>query len=96
MECTGHIMSHAPSVRTCACEASSKLHRLSGSYSSGIGCSASQVVSSIGDCASNVTGVSDLIRVEENKSKMVKTYRGSLPIHCAGINWLWALEVALI
>ena len=51
------------------------------SSSSGIGPSASQVVSLIGDGACDVTGVSRQNSVGEDKTIMFKTYNGPLPIH---------------
>ena len=54
---------------------------MSGSSSSEIGPSASQVISSIGDVASDMTDVSGLKSVGEDKSTMFKTYRGPLPIY---------------
>ena len=81
MECADHVMPHAPYLGIYECAAMGKLRRLSGSSSSGIGPSTSQVMSSIGDGASDVSGVSRLSSVGEDKSRMFKTYRGSLPIH---------------
>ena len=63
---------------------SSKLRRLSGSSSSGIGLSASQVILSIRDGVSDMTGVSGLNSVGEGKSKMFKAYRAPLP---APLRW---------
>ena len=81
-------MSRAPNVRKCECVASDKFRRLSGSSSCGIGPSASQVMSSTGGGASDVTGVSGLKNFGEDKSTMFKTYFGSLPINCVGLNFL--------
>ena len=52
------------------------MHRLSGLSSSEIGPSVSQVMPSI---VSEVTGVSDVDSVGEDKSMMFKAYRGPLP-----------------
>ena len=59
--------------------ASSKLQRLSGSSSSGIGPLASLVMTSIGDGASEVTGISGVNSVGEDKLMMSKVYRAPLP-----------------
>ena len=81
MECTGHAMSHAPYVSICECAAPKKVRRTSGSTAYDVGLSASQVVMSVGDSTSNVTGISSLNSVCEDKSLVFKTYRGPLPIH---------------
>ena len=78
MESTGHVMPHAPYVGICECAATKKVRRLSGSSSSKIGTSMSQVMSSI---ASEVTGVSGINSIGEDKSMMFKTNRDPLPIH---------------
>ena len=78
MECAGHIMSHAPYVSVCECAASKKVLRLSGSSSSEIGPSVSQVMSSI---VSEMTGVSGVNSFGEDKWMMFKSYPGPLPTH---------------
>ena len=65
----------------CKCAASDNFRRMSGLSSSGIFPLAAHVVSSIGDVASGVTGVSGLNSVGEDRTTMFKTYRGPLPIH---------------
>ena len=71
MECAGHVASQPPHVSVYECVESGKLRRLSGSSSSGIGLSASQVVSSIGDVASDLTGVSGLNSIGEDSTMML-------------------------
>ena len=78
MECAGHVMSHAPYVGICECVASKKVRRLSGSLSSEIRPSVSNVMSFI---VSDVTVVSGVNSVGEEKSMKFKTYRGPLLIH---------------
>ena len=73
-------MSHAPYVGICECTASKRMHRLLGSSSSEIGPSVSQVMLSI---ASEVTGISGVNSIGEDKSMIFKTYRGPMPIHPA-------------
>ena len=55
MECVGHVMLQTPYVSVCEYVASRKLSQRSGSSSSGIGPSASQIMSMIGDGTSDVT-----------------------------------------
>ena len=81
MDCADHVTSHAPYMGICECAASGKLCRFSGSSSSDIRPSASQVVSSVGDGSSGLAGVSGLESVCEDRSMMFKTYSGPLPIH---------------
>ena len=71
-------MSHAPYVGICKCAAFKRVRRLSDSSPSEIGLSVSEVISSI---AYDVTGVSGVNGVGEDKSMMFKTYRCPLPIH---------------
>ena len=78
MECFGHVMSLASYVGVCKCAASKKIRRLSGSLSFEIGPSVLQVMSYI---ASEVTGVSGVNSIGEEKSMMFKAYRAPLPIH---------------
>ena len=78
MECAGHFMSHAPYVGICECAACKKVFRLSGSSLSKIDPSVTQVMSSI---ASEVIGVSGVNSIGEDKSMMIKTYRGTLLNH---------------
>ena len=81
MKCAGHLTLHTLYVGVCKIVASGMLCRLFGSSSSDIGSSASQIVSSIGDGASDMTRVSGLNSVGNEKSTMIQKYRGSLPIH---------------
>ena len=81
MDYAGHVMSHAPYGDVWECAASGKLRQLSGSSLSGIGPSASQDVSSISGGASDVTGISSLDSLSEEKTKMFKTYSGLLQIY---------------
>ena len=81
MDSAGRVISHAPYVGICKFAASGRLRRFSGSSSTGIGPSASQIVSSVGDDASDVTGVSGLNSIGEDKSMMLKTCNGPMPIH---------------
>ena len=74
-------MSHAPYVGICECAASRKLRRQSGSSSYGIGPSTSQVMLSIADDDSGVTGVSGVNNVGNDRSMMFKVYRGHLLIN---------------
>ena len=67
-ECADHVMPHAPYIGTCKCATSGKLRLFSGMSSSGIGLLVSEVLSSIGDGASDVTGVSGLNCPCEDKS----------------------------
>ena len=73
MECAGHVASFAPYVSICEYVASDKLRRLSGSSSSDIGLSASQIMSSIGEGASDVNGISSSNSVGKDKTMMFKT-----------------------
>ena len=70
-------MYHAPYVSICECAASKKVRLLSES-SSEIGLSVSQVVLSI---VSEVTGVSGVNGVGEDKSITFKAYLAPLQIH---------------
>ena len=81
MECAVHVVSHAPNEGVCEFAVSSKLRQLLGSSLSGIGPSISQDVSLISDGASDLTGVSSLNSIDEDKMMMFKTYIGPLPIH---------------
>ena len=81
MECAAHVMSHALYMSVCKYAASRKLHRSSSSSLSRIGISSSQIASSIGYGTSEVTDVSGLNSVGEDKSMMFNTYYGTLPIH---------------
>ena len=74
-------MSHKPYVHVCEWAVSGKLRRLSDSSLSGIGSSASEIMPSVGDGASNVNGVSSLDSVGEDKSAMLNTYSSPLPIN---------------
>ena len=80
MECADHLMSHAPLLGIRECAASRKLRRLSDSSLSKIGPWASQMMSSI-DLVSDVTSVSSVHSVDEDKSKMFETCLSPLPIH---------------
>ena len=73
MEYAGYVAPHAPYVVMCDCAAYGRLHRLSGSSSSGNSPPVSQVVSSIGDGASDVTGVSCLKSVGQDNTIIFKT-----------------------
>ena len=86
MDFVGHVMPHSPYVGICECTASKKVRRLSGSSSSGIDFSASQVVLSVEDSTTDVTGVSNFNSDGEDKSIMFTAYRVPLPIHRAGMN----------
>ena len=81
MENAGHVASNSPDESVCECASSGKMHRFSGSFSSGIGSSASQVMLLIRDRASHMTGVSGLNNVDKDKTMMLKTYSDPLPIY---------------
>ena len=68
-------MSHTPYVGIFEYAASGKLRQLSKSSSSTTAPSSSQVISSIADDASDVTGVLRLNGVGKGKLAMFKTYR---------------------
>ena len=78
MECDEHVMSPAHYVTICECATYKVVLRLSGSSSSEICLSVSQVISSI---ASEVTGGSGINSVSEDKLMVFKTCRGPLPIY---------------
>ena len=67
------------------CAASKRVRRFSGSSSSEIGPSVSQVILS---SASEATGVSGINSVGLNKSIMFKTYSFPFPIHCVGMSYV--------
>ena len=78
MESAGHVMSYVLYVAICDCASSKKVRRLSGSSSSEICSSMSQVISSI---VPDVTGISGVNSVGADGSMMIKACRGSLLIH---------------
>ena len=67
MKCAAHVMYHAPNIGIYEFSALRKLRRLSVSSSSGIDPSASQVVSSIGNGASDVTSISGQSSGNDNR-----------------------------